>query len=72
MVILAKKGWWLVINGNSLVTRVMRAKYFPNSDFLNAKFGTTLSYVWRSIMESQVVVKQGCKKRIGNGKSTRI
>lgn len=41
---LAKQGWRLVTNVNSLVTRVMRAKYFPHSDFLNATLGANPSY----------------------------
>ncbi|XP_074323039.1 uncharacterized protein LOC141659986 [Apium graveolens] len=34
--------------------------------------GANLSYVWRSLMQAQEVMKQGCRRRIGNGKSTRI
>lgn len=69
---LAKQGWRLVTNVDSLATRVMRAKYFPDSDFLNAKLGTNPSFVCRSIMEAQGVVSQGCRKRIGDGNSTKI
>lgn len=69
---LAKQGWRLVNNVNPLVTRLMKAKYFPQSDFLNATMGANPSYVWRSIMEAQPVVKQGCRRRIGDGKSTKI
>lgn len=50
----------------------MQARYFPKSDFLNAELGANPSYVWRSILESQDIIKQGCRKKIGNGESTRV
>ncbi|KAL8110377.1 hypothetical protein AgCh_026191 [Apium graveolens] len=34
--------------------------------------GANPSYVWRSLMEAQVVLKRGCRKRIGDGRSTKI
>lgn len=69
---LAKQAWRLVSNTNSLVARLMRARYFPRSDFLNAQIGTNPSYVWRSILEAQDVVRQGCRRCIGDGQSTRV
>lgn len=69
---LAKQAWRLINNINPLVTQLMRARYFPNTDFLNAKIGVNPSYVWRSILESNDVIRQGCRRRIGNGLSTKI
>lgn len=43
---LAKQAWRLVNNTNPLLTKVMQARYFPGSDFLNAKLGINPSYVW--------------------------
>lgn len=34
--------------------------------------GVSSSYVWRSIFESQAVIKQGCRRRIGDGKDTKV
>ncbi|KAL8126011.1 hypothetical protein AgCh_013344 [Apium graveolens] len=45
---LAKQGWRLLNNQNPLVTSIMKAKYFPNCDFLQAKLGVNPSYMWRS------------------------
>ncbi|XP_074351625.1 uncharacterized protein LOC141690750 [Apium graveolens] len=72
LAMLAKQAWRLINNINPLVTQLMRARYYPKSDFLNAKLGANPSYVWRSIMESQDVVRQGCRCRIGDGSSTKI
>ncbi|XP_074356095.1 uncharacterized protein LOC141695776 [Apium graveolens] len=72
LAMLAKQAWRLINNANSLVTSLMRARYFPNSDFVNAWIGANPSYVWRSIFETQDVVRQGCRHRIGDGQSTKI
>lgn len=69
---LAKQEWRLINNENPLVTRCMNAKYFPEGDFLTAKLGANPSYMWRSILAAQEVVKRGCRKRIGDGKQTAI
>lgn len=62
---LAKQGWRLLNDANPFVTRIMKSKYFPSTDFLNAKLGTNPSYMWRSILAAQTVVKQGCRRSIG-------
>ncbi|XP_074327019.1 putative mitochondrial protein AtMg00310 [Apium graveolens] len=61
---LAKQAWRLINNTNPLVTQLMCARYFPTSDFLNVKLGVNPSFVWKSILESQEVVRQGCRRRI--------
>jgi hypothetical protein len=35
--LLAKQGWRLLINPQSLVARILKAKYYPNKDFLKEK-----------------------------------
>lgn len=69
---LAKQGWRLVTNANPLVTKLMQARYFLDSDFLNAKLGTNPSYMWRNILSAQEVVRQGCRKKIGDSNSTYV
>lgn len=62
---LDKQGWRLVNESNPLITSIMKARYFPNTDFLNAKLGENPSYMWRSIVTAQDVVKKGCRRSIG-------
>lgn len=69
---LAKQAWRLINNVNPLVTQLMKARYYPRSDFLQASLGVNPSYVWRSIMKVQDVVLKGCRRRIGDGKDTRV
>lgn len=67
---LAKQGWRLLKGSNSLVSALMKAKYYPNSNFLDAKIGSNPSFVWRSILTSVEVIWAGARKKIGNGKDT--
>lgn len=50
----------------------MKSKYYPGTDFLNAKLVTNPSYMWRSILAAQTVLKQGCRRSIGTGEDTFI
>ena len=50
LALLAKQGWHLQMNNNSLVHRVLKAQYFLNADFLHAELGTKPSFGWRSIL----------------------
>lgn len=47
---LARQGWRLVNNGNPLATRLVKATYYPDTNFLNAKLGANPNFMWRSIM----------------------
>lgn len=69
---LAKQGWRLLNDANPFVTKLMKSKYFPNTDFLNAQLGASPSYMWRSIFAAQSIVKQGCRRSIGTGEDTSI
>uniref|UniRef100_A0A803QSS3 Reverse transcriptase n=1 Tax=Cannabis sativa TaxID=3483 RepID=A0A803QSS3_CANSA len=67
-----KQGWRLLIQPQSLVSRLFKAKYFPNSSFLSAEIGGSPSFVWRSLMEAQQLVKQGAAIRVGSGATVSI
>jgi len=42
---LGKQGWKFQTDTNSFVTRLFKARYFPNGDFLSSRFGVNPSYV---------------------------
>ena len=56
---LAKQGWRLVCYPDSLVARILRAKYSPNGKFLEATAGNNASYTWKSIVEGKKVLEKG-------------
>ena len=55
-----------------MVYRVLKAKYFPRCEFIEASMGNNPSFTWRSIMAAQHIVREGIKWRVGNGNSIRI
>ncbi|KAA3455054.1 reverse transcriptase [Gossypium australe] len=65
--LLAKQGWRLIIHPVSLLARVLKAKYFSNSSFLNAPLGNLPSLTWRSIWAARGLLRSGMGWRIGRG-----
>ena len=61
LALLAKEGWRILSNTNSLMAWVYKAKYFPYDDILNAKLGSNLSYAWRSIHNCLEVIRKGTR-----------
>ena len=72
LALLAKQGWHLAQNTESLAHRVLKARYFPNSSFLEVQVGKNSSYTWRSLMAAQEVLRRGLRWNVGNGRKTKI
>jgi len=72
LALLAKQGWRLLQQPNSLAGQVLKARYFPRSSFWEAKSGHQSSFTWRSILKGRDVLKEGCYWRIGRGNLVRI
>ncbi|CAM8960074.1 unnamed protein product [Rhodiola kirilowii] len=68
MAMLAKQGWRLLTDPDLLVTRLFKAKYFPDSDFLSAGLGSRPSYAWRGINEVASIVRYGAEWDSREGK----
>jgi hypothetical protein len=69
---LAKQGWRLISNPESLCARVLKGKYFHNGDFMTARNKWNSSHTWRTILYGREALNLGLIKRIGDGGSTRI
>ncbi|VFQ76132.1 unnamed protein product, partial [Cuscuta campestris] len=69
---LGKQGWRFLTRPEALVSRVFKARYFPTSSFLEAHLGANPSSCWRSILESQSLLLEGIRRRVGNGRDTLI
>ncbi|KAA3464007.1 reverse transcriptase [Gossypium australe] len=70
--LLAKQGWRLLLYPDSLVAQVFKAKYFPDSNFLNSRLGNSCSYVWRSIWATKDTLQKGLMWRVGTGQGISI
>ena len=70
--LVAKQSWRILQNPDSLLARVLKDKYFKESSFLEAEARGGASYLWRSILWGRNVIKLGLRRRIGDGRSTRV
>ncbi|XP_058749172.1 uncharacterized protein LOC131622119 [Vicia villosa] len=69
LAMVAKRGWHLLSNPHSLVSRIYKARYFPHSAFLDAPIGSNPSFVWRSIWQARDLLTLGCRWSIGDGRN---
>ena len=67
LALLAKQAWKLVQKTDSLFYRIYKARYFPNSTFLDAEIGHNPSYVWHSLLSVREVLLASSKWQVGNG-----
>jgi hypothetical protein len=56
---IGKQSWHLLINPDTNLSRVFKAKYYAKIGFLEANLDHNPSYVWCCIHVSQVVVRRG-------------
>lgn len=57
--LLAKQGWRILTRPYSLMSRILKAKYFPNVSFWDTKIQSNASYTWRSILADRDILKHG-------------
>ena len=62
-----KQAWRFLTRLDLLVSKVYKARYFPTCSFLEVDLGCNPSYLWRSILVAQNLVRTGAKKLIGDG-----
>ncbi|CAN0846497.1 Putative ribonuclease H protein At1g65750 [Linum grandiflorum] len=72
LAMMGKLGWQLLSDDTSLMARILKTKYFSQGDLLLANLGSNPSLTWRSIHEARLVVKQGYRWKVGDGKSIKV
>ncbi|XP_031131836.1 uncharacterized protein LOC116033219 [Ipomoea triloba] len=72
LAMLSKQSWRLINNQTSLAAQIFRARYYPNSSFLEAKLGTNSSFIWSSLVQTQDIIRKHSKWRVGNGSNINI
>jgi hypothetical protein len=55
-----------------LISTILKAKYYPNSSFLDAKLGCRPSFAWRSVFNARDLLLQGVMWRVGDGRSIKV
>jgi predicted lipoprotein len=53
--ILGKQSWKLLTSLVNLITKLLKAKYFPKSNFLSSSIGHNPSYVWQNIWSAKFI-----------------
>ena len=69
---LAKQGWRLMHDQNSLFFKCFKTRYFPRCHFLDATVSPNSSYIWRSIMSAMPILRSRSCWRVGNGESIKV
>lgn len=64
---LGKICWQIHSNPNSLLSRILEAKYFPHPEFFDAPVGSAPSYTWRKIYTAKDLVRCGIRWKVGDG-----
>ncbi|BFG37837.1 hypothetical protein CerSpe_241110 [Prunus speciosa] len=72
LAMLAKQGWRLLHNPDSLISKLLKARYFPHSSLLDAVPGSKPSFVWSSILSAMKVITRGSRWRVGNGSDIKV
>ena len=69
---LGKQLWQLLTCLDSLMAKILKARYYPQTSILQASLGHNPSYVWCSILAAKEVVIQGSRVRVGSGQTISI
>ncbi|CAL1399381.1 unnamed protein product [Linum trigynum] len=67
--LLAKIGWYILQEPQSLLAQVYKGKYFPKGTFLQAQARSRPSWGWQSVLYGRQLLEQGLRWQIGNGES---
>ena len=72
LALLAKQIWRIITNPNLLVSKVLKAKYMKEEDWLEQQPPTTASWCWKSMHKRGELLQQGLWKRVGDGRTVKI
>ncbi|PRQ56718.1 putative RNA-directed DNA polymerase [Rosa chinensis] len=72
LALLTKQGWRLIQQPDSIIAKLLKAKYFPRCSFLEAELKGGESYTWRSILLGRKVLEKGMRFQVGDGESIRV
>lgn len=69
---LAKVGWRIIYDPESILAKILKAKYYLFSSFLEAPMGRGTSWGWKGILQGRKILKAGIQCRMGDGQNIQI
>ncbi|XP_021839382.2 uncharacterized mitochondrial protein AtMg00310-like [Spinacia oleracea] len=70
--LLAKQCFRLSMETRSLLSCVLKARYYKHSNLVETRRGYDPSYTWRSMWGEKSLLLEGLKWRVGNGLSIKV
>ncbi|KAL1209528.1 putative mitochondrial protein [Cardamine amara subsp. amara] len=67
--LLAKQAWRLIQEPDCFFAQLIKSRYYPEEEVMEAAMGIRPSYGWRSILHGRDLLAQGNSRQIGNGDS---
>ncbi|KFK27798.1 hypothetical protein AALP_AA8G430800 [Arabis alpina] len=71
LALLGKQVHRLFTNPSSLVAQLLKGRYFPATNIMEAGNGSKPSYIWRSLLDGRELVKKGLRCLVGDGANIR-
>ncbi|XP_062026327.1 uncharacterized protein LOC133742658 [Rosa rugosa] len=65
--LLAKQGWRILTNPSSVWVMMLKHRYFPSVSFMEARLGSSPSWLWASLLHGRELLKSDTLWRVGNG-----
>lgn len=59
LALLAKQGWRILQNSESLLAKILKSKYYPHCDLLSAPEKINALFLWKSIHSSLGILRRG-------------
>jgi hypothetical protein len=72
LAMIAKQGWNIMTKPHTLVAKLYKARYFPNSSLFDSQLGHNPSYAWRGIWKARQILMNGCRWSIGDGTCIKV
>lgn len=67
LVLVAKLVWKFLTHHDSLLVKLLKAKYLKREDLWSALAGAKQSWIWKAILNRREIVKEGLCFLVGNG-----
>lgn len=72
LALLGKQVWRVMTEPQAFISKLLKARYFPNGTFRQAGLGSNPSYVWRSIIAAKDLILACSILKVGSGESIRV